>query len=40
MARARQIAFDRDVIRQHAVKFDRAVFTRSIRSTIESMAHA
>jgi glycosyltransferase involved in cell wall biosynthesis len=40
IARARQLAFDAHVVRQHALKFDRAEFTRSIQSTIESMAHA
>jgi glycosyltransferase involved in cell wall biosynthesis len=40
IARARQIAFDPAVIRRHAVKFDRAVFSRSIQTTIESLAHA
>ena len=40
IARAKHIAFDPHVIRQHALKFDRAEFTRSIQSTIESMAHA
>ncbi len=40
IARVREIAFDPGVIRQHALKFDRAVFERSIHTTIESMAHA
>ena len=40
IARARQIPFDRRVLRQHAETFDRAVFDRSIRSAIESMANA
>ena len=40
IARARSIAFDPRVIRQHALKFDRAVFERSIHNTIESLAHA
>jgi glycosyltransferase involved in cell wall biosynthesis len=37
---AAEIAFDSDVIRQHALKFDRAVFATSIQSTIENLAHA
>jgi glycosyltransferase involved in cell wall biosynthesis len=40
IARARQLAFDPHVIRQHALKFDRAVFERSIHGAIESMARA
>ncbi len=40
IARAKQTAFDPHVIRQHALKFDRTEFARSIRSTVESMAHA
>jgi glycosyltransferase involved in cell wall biosynthesis len=40
IARARQIAFNPLVIRQHALKFDRAEFAQSIQSTIASMAHA
>jgi glycosyltransferase involved in cell wall biosynthesis len=40
IARARQIPFDPAVIRQHALKFDAAVFARSIQTTIENMAHA
>jgi glycosyltransferase involved in cell wall biosynthesis len=40
IARATQIAFNPLVIRQHALKFDRAEFARSIQSTIASMAHA
>jgi glycosyltransferase involved in cell wall biosynthesis len=40
IARARQLSFDRAVIRAHAVKFDRAVFSRAIQSSIESLAHA
>ncbi len=40
IARARQIAFDATVMRQHAMKFDRAVFARSIQTTVESLAHA
>jgi glycosyltransferase involved in cell wall biosynthesis len=38
IARARQIPFDPDVIRQHALKFDAAVFARSIQTTIETLA--
>ncbi len=40
IARATRIAFDPAVIRQHALKFDRSVFARSIQATVESMAHA
>jgi glycosyltransferase involved in cell wall biosynthesis len=40
IARARQLTLDRAAIRAHALKFDRAVFSRQIRSTIESLAHA
>ena len=40
IARSRQIAFDATLMRQHAMKFDRAVFARSIQSTVESLAHA
>jgi glycosyltransferase involved in cell wall biosynthesis len=38
IARAREIPFDPDVIRQHALKFDAAVFARSIQTTIETLA--
>ncbi len=40
IARAQQIPFDAAVLRRHALKFDRAVFERSIHTTIESLAHA
>ena len=40
IARAKQLSFDPVAIRAHAVKFDRAVFSRAIQSTIESLAHA
>ena len=40
IARAKQIPFDRSAIRAHAMKFDRAVFSRAIQSTIESLKHA
>jgi glycosyltransferase involved in cell wall biosynthesis len=40
IARARQTRFDSAEIRLHAMKFDRAVFARSIQSTIENLAHA
>jgi glycosyltransferase involved in cell wall biosynthesis len=40
IARAKQLRLDRSVIRAHAVKFDRAVFSREIRSAIESLTHA
>ena len=40
IARAKQLSFDRAAIRAHAVTFDRAVFSRAIQSTIESLAHA
>ena len=40
IARVRQIAFDSGVIRQHALKFERAAFERSMRSAIESLTHA
>ena len=39
IARAAQLPFDRAAIRAHAVKFDRAVFSRAMQSTIESLAH-
>ena len=38
IARARQLRFDRAVIRAHAMTFDRAVFSRAMQSTIESLA--
>ena len=38
--RAREMPLDRGAIRAHAVKFDRAVFSQAIRSTIESLTHA
>ncbi len=37
IARARDMSFDRPVIRNHAVTFDRAVFTRAMHATIESL---
>ena len=40
ITRARQTTFDRAVIREHAVKFDRSVFIRSMRSAIESLTDA
>ena len=40
IARARQLTLDRSALRAHALKFDRAVFSSQIRSTIESLAHA
>jgi glycosyltransferase involved in cell wall biosynthesis len=40
IARARQIDFDSKTIRQHAMKFDRAVFTESIRTAVESLTNA
>ena len=40
IVRARDIAFDPRAIRDHAVKFDRSVFTAAIQSTTESMTHA
>jgi glycosyltransferase involved in cell wall biosynthesis len=40
IARARQISFDPARLRQHALTFDRAVFARSIHSTIEHLASA
>ena len=40
IARARAIRFEPSVIREHALKFDRSVFTRSMRSTIEGLARA
>jgi glycosyltransferase involved in cell wall biosynthesis len=40
IARVKQLTLDRAAIRAHALKFDRAVFSRQIRSTIESLAHA
>jgi glycosyltransferase involved in cell wall biosynthesis len=38
--RAKQLRFDRAVIRAHAVRFDQTVFSRAIQSTIESLTHA
>ena len=38
ISRARQLRFDPDIMRQHAMTFDRAVFAQSIRATIESLA--
>ena len=38
IARASQLRFDRAVIRAHAITFDRAVFSRAMQSTIESLA--
>jgi glycosyltransferase involved in cell wall biosynthesis len=38
-ARAGRLQFDRAAIRAHAVKFDRAVFSHAIQSTIESLVH-
>jgi glycosyltransferase involved in cell wall biosynthesis len=38
--RARRTRFEPSAIRQHAVKFDSAVFERSMQSTIESLGHA
>jgi glycosyltransferase involved in cell wall biosynthesis len=40
IARAKQISFDRSAIRAHALKFDRAVFSRAIQSSIESLNNA
>ena len=40
IARVKQGSFDRSAIRAHALKFDRAVFTREIQSTIASLSHA
>jgi hypothetical protein len=40
IARARETVFDPRAIRAHAVKFDRAVFTRSIQASIESLSCA
>ena len=40
IARARQLSFDSEAIRAHAITFDRAVFARTIQDTIESMARA
>jgi glycosyltransferase involved in cell wall biosynthesis len=39
IARARAIPFDANTLRAHAVKFDRAVFARSIQMSIEGLAH-
>jgi glycosyltransferase involved in cell wall biosynthesis len=39
IARARQLSFDRSVVTTHAAKFDSAVFSRAIQSTIEALAH-
>ena len=40
IARATRVPFDRAAIRAHAVTFDRAVFSRAMQSTIESLSHA
>jgi glycosyltransferase involved in cell wall biosynthesis len=40
IARAKGSSFDRAAIRAHAIKFDRAVFSRAIQLTIESVVHA
>jgi glycosyltransferase involved in cell wall biosynthesis len=40
IARAHQIRFDPVAIRSHALQFDRSVFARSIKTAIESLAHA
>ena len=40
IARVRHMVFDPAIIRQHARKFDRAEFARSIQSTLQSIAHA
>ena len=38
IARAKQLPFDRAVIRTHAIQFDSAVFSRAIQSAIENLA--
>jgi glycosyltransferase involved in cell wall biosynthesis len=40
IARARHIRFDPVAVSSHAAQFDRAVFARSIKTAIESLAHA
>ena len=40
IARAAATTFDANAIRQHALKFDRSVFERSVRAEIESLVHA
>jgi glycosyltransferase involved in cell wall biosynthesis len=40
IVRAKQLPFDRATIRTHALKFDRAVFSRAIQSAIENLANA
>jgi glycosyltransferase involved in cell wall biosynthesis len=40
IARARARAFDPNAIREHAMKFDRTVFIRSMQSAIEGLTHA
>ncbi len=37
IARAKQMCFDRTAIRNHAVTFDRAVFTRAMHTAIQSL---
>jgi glycosyltransferase involved in cell wall biosynthesis len=37
IARAKQMSFDRTAIRNHAVTFDRAVFTRAMHTAIQSL---
>ena len=38
IARAARITFDPHVIREHALKFDRAAFSRSLQSAVEGLA--
>jgi glycosyltransferase involved in cell wall biosynthesis len=40
ITRALEVPFDRRVIRGHALQFDREVFSRSIRTAVESLVHA
>jgi glycosyltransferase involved in cell wall biosynthesis len=40
IARAMSTTFHPDVIRQHALKFDRSVFERAVSAEIESLVHA
>jgi glycosyltransferase involved in cell wall biosynthesis len=40
IARSRQIAYDSNRIREHATRFDRAIFIRSIQAAVETLTHA
>jgi glycosyltransferase involved in cell wall biosynthesis len=40
IARSRQIAYDSNRIREHAARFDRAIFIRSMQAAVETLTHA